>query len=406
MNGEWKTYKIGELTSWASGGTPSKSKEEYWDGEIAWISAKTFKSNRISDSEVKITQLGLDNGSRIAPKDSILLLVRGSGLFNDIPIGIVEKPVAFNQDIKALKVNQEIIDVYFFLYWLIGNKDLLRTKLEETGIGAGKFDTEIIKSLEISLPPLNKQKIIAEIAKDLDDKIALNREMNASLEAMAQTLFKEWFIKPTTEGVLPDGWREIELNEIISIKHGYAFKGNQFSEESTDDILVTPGNFKIGGGFNFSKFKYYSGEYPQSYIFDRYDLAVTMTDLSKDGDTLGYSAIIPKFGNKRLLHNQRIGKVEFRQSKKVNFFLYWLMRQTDYRNFVLSGSTGTTVKHTSPTNILKYKFILPDDKILAKFEKIAFGLFEKEEANINEIETLTRLRDSLLPKLLRGEIVV
>ncbi|MBK9745133.1 MAG: restriction endonuclease subunit S [Saprospiraceae bacterium] len=159
-----------------------------------------------------------------------------------------------------------------------------------------------------------------------------------------------------------------KLSDIIEIKHGDAFKGEFVSDFEEKDVLITPGNFKIGGGFNSQKFKYYKGEIPHDYILKRNDLLVTMTDLSKGGDTLGYSALVPTIEGKRLLHNQRIGKVMFRSDLPVKHFLYWLMRQDDYRHFVLGGATGSTVKHTSPTRICEFEFPLPSKELLLKFE--------------------------------------
>ena len=97
------------------------------------------------------------------------------------------------------------------------------------------------------------------------------------------------------------------LGDYIHVKHGFAFKGEHFTEEETQDVLVTPGNFVIGGGFQDNKLKYYSGPVPEDYVLHEGDLVVTMTDLSKAGDTLGYPALIPASSERRFLHNQRIG---------------------------------------------------------------------------------------------------
>lgn len=157
-------------------------------------------------------------------------------------------------------------------------------------------------------------------------------------------------------------WKEYSLDELIHIKHGYAFKGEFFSEEPTDDILLTPGNFAIGGGFKAQKLKYYNGEFPVDYILDENDVIVTMTDLSKEADTLGFSAKVPAWYGKRFLHNQRIGLVKLKTDDFDKDYLYWLMRTFSYQRFVANGATGATVKHTSPTKICQYKFIAPDDK--------------------------------------------
>lgn len=157
-------------------------------------------------------------------------------------------------------------------------------------------------------------------------------------------------------------WKEYSLDELIHIKHGYAFKGEFFSEEPTDDILLTPGNFAIGGGFKAQKLKYYNGDFPVDYILDENDVIVTMTDLSKEADTLGFSAKVPAWNGKRFLHNQRIGLVKLKTDDFDQNYLYWLMRTFSYQRFVANGATGATVKHTSPTKICQYKFTAPENK--------------------------------------------
>lgn len=154
-------------------------------------------------------------------------------------------------------------------------------------------------------------------------------------------------------------WREVKLSDLISIKHGYAFKGEFFSEEETPYILVTPGNFNIGGSFKSDKFKWYKGEIPTDYILKKDDLIVTMTDLSKNGDTLGYSALVPELNRKVLLHNQRIGLVEIKSQKIDKFFLYWLMRTSVYQKSIVNTASGSTVKHTSPDRVCQFSFLLP-----------------------------------------------
>lgn len=168
-------------------------------------------------------------------------------------------------------------------------------------------------------------------------------------------------------------WARKKLGDLIDIKHGYAFKGIYFHQVPPGDFLVTPGNFAIHGGFQWNKKKYYrNGPVPDEYILKPGELLVTMTDLSKDSDTLGYSAVVPQSEN-RLLHNQRIGKVVLK-SESVNLdFLHWLMRSPDYRNEILSSCTGSTVKHTSPKKILAYHFECPslkEQKKIANFLSI------------------------------------
>ena len=114
-----------------------------------------------------------------------------------------------------------------------------------------------------------------------------------------------------------------KLGDYIRIKHGFAFKGEYITAENNGVVLVTPGNFEIGGGFKEDKCKFFNGDYPKEYVLSPYDLIVTMTDLSKQGDTLGYSALVPKT-NRVYLHNQRIGLVDVYNPKADKMFIYWL----------------------------------------------------------------------------------
>ena len=187
-------------------------------------------------------------------------------------------------------------------------------------------------------------------------------------------------------------WKPCRLSDIITIKHGWAFKGEYFSEEPTDDILLTPGNFLIGGGFKSSKFKYYNGEVPSSYILKSGDVIVTMTDLSKQADTLGFSAKVPNDKNKRYLHNQRIGLVGLKDNDFDLEFIYWLLRTESYQKFVAGSATGATVKHTSPTKIYFYKFLAPKLKSTQKrISSILSAYDDLIENNLKRIKLLEEI---------------
>ena len=151
------------------------------------------------------------------------------------------------------------------------------------------------------------------------------------------------------------------LGDYITIKHGYAFKGDYISKENNGIVLVTPGNFAIGGGFKENKCKYYIGEYPKEYVLKPNDLIVTMTDLSKNGDTLGYGALVPNT-TRKYLHNQRIGLVKINSKEIYKDYLYWFMRTRNYQKKIVATASGSTVKHTSPSRICEIEIELPSLK--------------------------------------------
>lgn len=192
-------------------------------------------------------------------------------------------------------------------------------------------------------------------------------------------------------------WKEYRLGDFLKVKHGYAFKGENIVTEETPNILVTPGNFNIGGGFKSDKFKYYKGdEIPKEYILTSGDIVVTMTDLSKDSDTLGYSAKIPFSTNHNYLHNQRIGLVQFINENVCKDFVYWLMRTREYQNYIVGSASGTSIMHTSPSRIEDYRCIIPSS--LSEQENIA-SILTSIDNKINllhrENETLEALGETL-----------
>lgn len=192
-------------------------------------------------------------------------------------------------------------------------------------------------------------------------------------------------------------WKEYRLGDFLKVKHGYAFKGENIVTEETPNILVTPGNFNIGGGFKSDKFKYYKGdEFPKEYILTSGDIVVTMTDLSKDSDTLGYSAKIPYSTTHNYLHNQRIGLVQFVNENVCRDFVYWLMRTREYQNYIVGSASGTSIMHTSPSRIEDYRCLIPSS--LSEQESIA-SILTSIDNKINllhrENETLEALGETL-----------
>ncbi len=192
------------------------------------------------------------------------------------------------------------------------------------------------------------------------------------------------------------GWKTYKLGVLIDVKHGFAFKGEFFSDEPTEDILLTPGNFKIGGGFKTDKFKYHKGDYPKSYVLKEGDILITMTDLSKAGDTLGYSAKIPKHTGINYLHNQRLGLVQFKSDNIDPDFLYWVLRTKPYQYYIVGSATGSTVKHTSPTRICSYEFQAPKDKgEQQQIAQILSSLDDKIELNLQINQTLEAIAQAI-----------
>jgi type I restriction enzyme S subunit len=220
---KWKIKNLEDITSWSSGGTPRKDNVEYWDGTIPWISASSMRGLVYINSEKKITENGLKNGSRLAKKGSLLLLVRGSMLFNKIPIGIAGIDVAFNQDLKSISVNKSTTSEYI-LYWFISKESKLLDMVTGTGIGAGKLDLIDLKKLEINLPSLEEQTKIASFLTAIDEKINLLKEKATALaeykKGIMQKIFNQELRFKDEFGKDFEDWEEKMLSEIATFRRG------------------------------------------------------------------------------------------------------------------------------------------------------------------------------------------
>lgn len=190
-------------------------------------------------------------------------------------------------------------------------------------------------------------------------------------------------------------WKNCSLGDLFKVKHGFAFKGEYFTDEPQNTVLVTPGNFAIGGGFQDGKRKYYSGPVPEDYVLNPGQVVVTMTDLSKESDTLGYAASVPD-DSITWLHNQRVGLLEFKAAIPTSpRFVQYLLRTHEYRSWVVGSATGTTVKHTSPGRIESFTTRIPSIKEQRAIAHILGTLDDKIELNRKQNETLEAMARAL-----------
>jgi len=162
--GTWPMVTLGSVATFTSGGTPSKANESYWVGGIPWVSAKDMKSDLLHDASTHISEVAVnESATKIAPIGSLLILVRGMGLANGIPICELAKPCAFNQDVRAIRPESTINATYLRLMLKIAEPQFRRI-IETAPHGTLKINTEDLSQIQIPLPPLEVQKkIVAEI---------------------------------------------------------------------------------------------------------------------------------------------------------------------------------------------------------------------------------------------------
>lgn len=383
MKSEWTYRPLGELVSFASGGTPSKKRDDYWGGTIPWISAKTLKTENIDTSDLFITEEGLKAGSKIAPKGSILLLTRGSGLFNGIPIARVEKDVAFNQDIKCLDSYGEVENEFIF-YWLLSQKDYLMAKVGVTGIGAGKFDLDFLQKLMIPIPSERERKSIVGFASSISEKIRCNAKVNDNLEQQAAALFSSLYNRSNTE---------VRYTDLIQILGGGTPKTGETAYWNGNIAFFTPKD--VGTPYTFITEKTITEEGLSHCNSRLYPVNTVFVTARGTVGKVGLSGV-------PMAMNQSCYALVGKETHQLLVYFYTL-KAVDRLKHKASGAVfdAITTRDFDSEQIMK----LSDDDAKA-FLCVAEPMFQEMLNNSIENLRLSTLRDFLLPKLMSGEIDV
>ena len=352
FKGNWTNKKLGEITSWASGGTPPKDNALFWDGDIPWISASSMRGIVYSDSELKITNAGLKKGSKLAKKGSLLILVRGSMLFNKIPIGIVSKDVAFNQDVKSIVVDNHSTSE-FILNWFTAFEPMILNMVTGTGIGAGKLDLPDLKALEIQIPTLPEQQKIATFLTAVDEKLQALKQKKSLLEqykkGVMQKIFSQELRFKDDNGNEYSDWEEKKLGDVCEMKNGYAFKSNSYSVNGKYNI-VTISN--VQNGYldikKINKIEDVPNECLKHQILEIGDLLISLTG------NVGRVCFVSELN---CLLNQRVGKLIPKNISKL--FLFQLLRLEAFITQMIADSQGGAQLNLSKPDIERYEIYLP-----------------------------------------------
>lgn len=393
---KWKPHKLSEIGSVVGGATPSTTVDAYYNGDIPWLTPKDlsdFHERYIERGERNITKSGLNSCSaQLLPAGSVLFSSRA-------PIGyvaIAKNPIATNQGFKSIIPNPEKVDSLFLYYLLRYNKDNIEA------MGSGTTFKEVsgatMKNIEVYLPEdLDEQRRIAGILGSLDDKIELNRRINANLEAQAQALFRSWFVdfEPFRDGPfvdselgkIPQGWKVGDIYTYMDVIYGAPYKSALFNTNKKGYPLIRIRDLKT-----YSPQFYTEEILPNTEYVDFGDIVAGM-----DAEFVPY---IWK-GEKGLL-NQRVCKFIPKYDYVSKYYILSLIRPE--LEFVQSYKVGTTVSHLGKSDIDKFKVITPPAEIIKRFSCIVDSFHQQIIKLAKENLNLSTLRDTLLPNLMAGEI--
>lgn len=367
----WITTTLGEVTSVQSGGTPSTKNENYWGNYISWITPRDLSGYEhvfIEKGERSISELGLKNSSaKLLPKHTILFSSRA-------PIGyvvIANNEITTNQGFKNIICDEEKSH-YKYFYYLMKYKSALIESLS-SGSTFSEASASLIKSIEVAIPKnINEQKAIAKVLTAFDDKIENLRAQNDTLEQTAQTIFTEWFGKYQIGDELPEGWRVGKLSNLLKIKYG------------KDHKHLNDGDFPLYGSGGIMR-------YVEKPLYDK------------------ESILIPRKGTLSNLFylNQPFWSVDTMFYSEIKHtiqgrYTYLFLKSLD----LAAMNVGSAVPSLTTNVLNQIPIIIPENKIMTQFNNAIGSFYTKINFNLSQIQSLSQTRDTLLPKLMSGQLRV
>ena len=293
---EWNDTRLKDLCKFLSGGTPSIDNVEYWEGDIPFVSAIAMHDTHIEKTPLHLTEKGVSNGSKQLKAGNLLLLVRGSMLWNKIPICYNDVDVAFNQDVKGIIPNSNTTSL-FLLNWIQSHENRIKYMVTGTGIGAGKLDSEDLLTLNVKLPSLIEQKKIEKFLSLIDERITTQIRIIEDLKREKKYLLEQLFCLPNErvpklrlKGMTSD-WQKVKLcdiaervternkantcNRVLTIAAQYGLIDQQefFNKQIASSDLT---NYYLLRKGDFAYNKSYSGDYSWGAVkrLDKYDEGV------------------------------------------------------------------------------------------------------------------------------------
>ncbi len=388
---EWNKYELGELIDLKSGKSRPKEFGEY----------PVYGGNGI-----------LDYTNQFNVSDETIIIGRvgaycGSVYFENKKIWISDNALFA----KAKKGNNSK-----FLYYYLKDKNLNRLA---GGSSHPLLTQGQLNQIEVEVPDEPTQQRIASILSSLDDAIELNQQINKTLEEIAKAIFKEWFVdfnfpnatgkfQETEIGKIPVGWKVATFEDVFDADRGLSYKGAGLAlAESEATPMHNLNSVLEGGGYKTIGIKYYNGEYKDKHIVNAGEVIVANTEQGHKYMLIGYPAIVPQFYGEHGIFSHHI----YRLRPKPNCylspdFIYHLLLQPQVRDQVVGFANGTTVNMLKIEGLKKPKFAMPPKELAEKFGAIAKANRLQTEQNIEENQSLINLRDTLLPKLMKGEIEI
>lgn len=465
MDSDWPIVKLSELVNEITVGFVGSMTHEYVDDGIPFFRSKNISEYEIEWNDIRYISPEFHykiKKSVLRPGDVAIVRTGKPGTACVIPDFVDE---ANCSDVVIVRVNNDKLSAHYLCYFM---NSIASHQVSSHLVGAVQqhFNVASAKRIEIPLPTRDEQEEIVKILKALDDKRIINRQINQTLEAIAQAIFKSWFVdfepvkakiaaieagedtegvnhaamsaisgktdeelnqlqveqpehykqlKTTAElfpsamqdselGQVPESWNIKTIQELAKIIKGKSYKSAELAESKT--ALVTLKSFNRGGGYRLDGLKEYTGSYKAEQEVFAGDLIIAYTDVTQAADVIGKPAMVvsdSRYEHLVISLDVAIVRPEIDCHK---YFLYGLAMMDTFQNHTKSYTTGTTVLHLGKSAVPEFKFSKPREELMELYGQNVSSMFTLINEKIEESKNMERLRDTLLPKLLSGELSI
>ena len=379
--------------------------EELLEEGIPFISSNDVKRGRVLPENLRY--ISEEQHSRLLKghiqTNDVLMVVRGNGVGQ---VGLVSKEfddANLNAQMAWLGRSQTI-DGKFLFYLLDAYYRSNVTNTVVSGSAQPQITITNLKKLKIAYPPLPEQKAIASVLSSLDDKIDLLHRQNKTLEAMAETLFRQWFIEEAKED-----WEEVPLSEVAVIQNGYAFSSRDYVEKTTDEYEVLKmGHIDKNSTLKLNPKRDYVPRKPElkKFVLNYNDIVMPMTDMKDNVVILGVPALVD--ASDKYVLNQRVARIYLKEDSKLSstYYLFLQLKDPDFIARLQSTANSGVQVNLSTQAIKDCPIVIPSVEKQAEHKKDIANFYDRLSNNRKKIQILEKLRDTLLPKLMSGEVRV
>lgn len=386
-------YKICDLMNINRGASPRPIIEYLTDNGYRWLKISDFSlgDRYVYKTKEYIKEEGITK-TKFLKKGTLILT---NSATPGIPIFLGEDMCLHDGFLYFQNIKEEIISKEYLYYWFIFNRNNIVN--QANGSVFKNLKKEIVMNLSISLPSLNTQKKVVKILDSITRKIETNNQTNDNLYEITNKLYEQLFVIERQ-----DDWKEYNLQELMDISNGYSYTGKELVDTSVVG-MATIKNFERTGGFKEEGFKDIEPiKAKDIHYADKFDILVACTDLTQNADIIGNAIMLLNIGKyEKVLISMDLVKI---LPKKNKYLVFSILNSKEFKNFALGYKTGTTVLHLNKNCFKDFHIKLPDFDKIENFEKVVETNYKKISYNLEKNNTLTQLRNTLLPKLMNGEI--